>query len=418
MNILFVVPYVPNLVRTRSYNLIRNLALRGHRVTVLTLWTSSRDLADLENLKQHCYQVHAVAMPVWRSLWNCIKVLPADTPLQSVFSWNPELLAQLNGDSDFDVVHVEHLRGARYGLALKERLGVPVVWDSVDCISHLFRQAGAHNGGFASRIRTWLELERTERYERWLLDKFTHVLVTSPVDKKAMQTLAQDGTPGSPISILGNGVDLSYFRPPKRFPREPATLVVSGKMSYHANVAMVTNLVENIMPHVWRRRPEVKLWVVGKDPAREIQVMADNPAVTVTGYVEDVRSYLSRATVAVTPVAYGAGIQNKVLEAMSCATPVVTTPQAVSALGIDRGQDVLVAEKPEAFADCVLALLDDPDLQQRVGRAGLTYVQKHHHWSSVVAKLEGIYEGVRQENGHLMVAGQHHGRLSASKSVL
>lgn len=392
MRILFVAPYAPNLVRTRSYNLIRHLSRRGNDITLLTLWTNEQERADLERLNKECCHVQALSMPAWKSLWNCLLALPRDVPFQSVFSWRPELIAGFNGNSSFDVIHVEHLRGSRYGLFLKSRTNLPVVWDSVDCITYLFRQAAEYNQrGLADRLRTRVELARTERFERWLLDKFDHVLVTSAVDKKALSALNVNGDVPSPISVLENGVDLTYFKPDDAATREPDTLVVSGKMSYHANVAMARNLVEHIMPYIWAQRPEVKLWIVGKDPTRDVQALSEHPAVTVTGTVDDLRPYLWRATIAVTPVTYGAGIQNKVLEAMACATPVVTTPQAISAINVVPGQDLLVAEKPDCFAQTILDLLDDPGRQGRLGRTGLEYVKTHHHWDDVAARLEAIY---------------------------
>jgi sugar transferase (PEP-CTERM/EpsH1 system associated) len=392
MDVLFVVPYAPNLIRTRSYNLIRHLSRRGNRVTVLALWANEQERADLEQLKQECYHVEAMSMPAWRSLWNCMMALPSKAPLQSVYSWRPDLVTRLNGNVDFDVVHVEHLRGSRYGLYLKQQKHLPVVWDSVDCISHLFQQAFTHNNSLSDRLRSRLELRRTERYESWLLDKFDRVLVTSPVDKQAFASMkANGGTAPVPISVLENGVDLDYFAPDSSVAREPATLVVSGKMSYHANVAMTTHLVQEIMPYVWECSPDVKLWIVGKDPVQPIQALAENPRVTVTGTVDDVRPFLRQATIAVTPVAYGAGIQNKVLEAMACATPVVTTPQAISAIDIVPGRDALVVEEPHLFAGSIVELLGDPERQRRLGEFGLSYVRAHHRWTDVAAKLEEFY---------------------------
>jgi glycosyltransferase involved in cell wall biosynthesis len=398
MNVLFVVPYVPNLVRTRPYNLIRHLSRRGNRVTVLTVWEHERERVDLEELKRECHHVQALPMPIWRSLWNCVWAMPRGAPLQSVFSWHPDLIGYVNRKTKFDVAHVEHLRGSRYGLALKKQTGLPVVWDSVDCITHLFRQAAVKAKSLFGRWRTRLELARTERFEGWLLDKFDHVLVTSQVDKQALVSMNANGASLTPISVLENGVDLSYFSPDRNVARKPSTLVVSGKMSYHANAAMAISLVENIMPFIWARRPEVRLWIVGKDPGREIRELAENPAVTVTGYVDDLRSYLRRATVAVAPVTYGAGVQNKVLEAMACATPVVSTPSAVSALSVAHERELLIAEDPHEFASAVLHLFDYPDEQHRLGQAGLSYVKSNHEWSNIAAKLEEIYRRVGHPN--------------------
>lgn len=391
MNVLFVVPYVPNLVRTRPYNLIRHLSARGNRVTVLTVWSNEQEYADLEPLRQICAEVRAIPMPLWHSLLNSALALPSRKPLQSVYSWKPAWISRLIDINAYDVVHVEHLRGSRYGLHFKQNSRLPVVWDSVDCITHLFRQASSQSKNLKGRLRSWLDLERTARYEGWLLDKFNHVLVTSPVDREALLGLKPNGSLPAPISVLGNGVDVTHFSPDPAVEREPETLVISGKMSYHANVTMTLHLVHQIMPHVWQKRPNVKLLVVGKDPTREIQALAQNPNIIVTGTVDALPPYLQKATVAVAPITYGAGIQNKILEAMSCGTPVVTTPQAVAALCIEPERDILVADSSEAYAQAILSVLENRARQEMLGNNGRIYVEQYHHWPNVAARLETIY---------------------------
>ena len=111
------------------------------------------------------------------------------------------------------------------------------------------------------------------------------------------------------IAVLPNGVDLVHFNA-NGAPREPDTLVFSGKMSYHANETAVLHLVNEIMPLVWRKRQHVRLMIVGKDPSRAVQALAARhaPLVFVTGTVPDMRPYLQRSALAVVPVPYGAGI--------------------------------------------------------------------------------------------------------------
>jgi glycosyltransferase involved in cell wall biosynthesis len=299
----------------------------------------------------------------------------------------------------FDIVHVEHLRGARYGLRIRQRHSeIPVVWDSVDCISLLFQQAAGHSKRKVSRLISSFELQRNHAYEGWLPGQFNHTLVTSQLDLQAFRDLIKQNGHTPRISVLPNGVDLDYFQPDETRQRQADTLVISGKMSYHANVTMVLYFVEQVLPRIQATRPEAKLWVVGKDPAREIQALGNRPGVVVTGTVEDLRPYLQQAAVAVSPVIYGAGIQNKVLEAMACGTPVVSTPQAVSALNTRPGEDVLIGQDPDDFAKLVIDLLADPHYQREVGQAGLRYVEKFHHWSAIAARLEGIYdEAVRNK---------------------
>jgi polysaccharide biosynthesis protein PslH len=400
MKILFVVPYPPSLIRVRPYHMIRELSRHGHQVTVATLWVDEKEREDIAHLSTFVHKVYAVEMPRQQSYVNCLRALPTRKPLQAVYSWNPELLNKIDGINShtnrhpsFDIVHVEHLRGSQYGLWIKKKFpDLPVVWDSVDCISLLFKLASGLSKKIASRVLTSFELGRTRLYEAWLPGEFDHTLVTSRLDREAMLELSGDGADrAGKISVLPNGVDLDYFNPDESLPREDDTLVVSGKMSYHANVTMVLNLVEKIMPHLWVARPKVKLWVVGKDPTQEIWSLSQNPNITVTGTVDDIRPYLRKASVAVSPVIYGVGIQNKVLEAMACGTAVVSTPQAVSTLDVIPGKDILVEQDAEQFAAGVLKLLDNPQHRDEIGRAGYQYVLNNHKWTVVAERLKGIY---------------------------
>jgi glycosyltransferase involved in cell wall biosynthesis len=150
------------------------------------------------------------------------------------------------------------------------------------------------------------------------------------------------------------------------------------------------------MPLVWGERPDVDLWIVGKDPTRAVSELAQisgpgSGKIEIIGAVPEMGSYLGQATIAVAPLVYGAGIQNKVLEAMACGTPVVASPQAVSALAAREGEEVMVGRTPQEFAAAILTLLASPDKRARLGQAGRAFVQEHHAWSASAAHLERIY---------------------------
>jgi polysaccharide biosynthesis protein PslH len=409
MRILFVVPYVPNLIRVRPYNLVRYLAAAGHEVTLLTLWLNEADREDAAALAAHCRQLIALPLPQRQSWWNCLLALPRGVPLQSAYCWQPALARRLvaltgdgqNGQAPFDVVHVEHLRGVRYGLYYRQQGagGIPIVWDSVDCISHLFRQTAARSRSQLSRSLARLELDRTERFEGRLAGHFDRVLVTSRSDQAALAQLAgryhRPGSAPAQLAVLPNGVDLDYFRPGDPAARAPATLVISGKMSYHANVTMVLHFLETVMPRIWAVRPETQLHIVGKDPTRQLLAATRQPNVTITGAVVDIRPYLQQATLAVAPILYGAGIQNKVLEAMACATPVVATPQAASALEAVPGHHLAVAERPADMAETILFLLSAPGQARQLGANGRCYVEEHHDWAQVARQLSDTYASIQ-----------------------
>jgi glycosyltransferase involved in cell wall biosynthesis len=408
MRIAYIVPYVPNQIRTRSYNLITSLTKLGHDVDVFTVGTNQADRQDAEALSARCANVVFYDQPLWRSLTNSLGATFSGNPLQSVYSLQPDLVNYLtelfskNGGSRYDAVHVEHLRGSQYGVSIKSRLPAqPIVWDSVDCISHLFEQASTQSTDFFGKLVTRFELGRTRKMEGRLLSYFDHILVTSPTDKTALLRLAGNDAEPAPISVLSNGVDQDFFYPNPEVDREPETLIFSGKMSYHANRSMVRYLVTEIMPRIWRMRPSTHLYIVGKDPSKDVKELNKNPLITVTGTVDDIRPFLWRATVAVVPLVYGAGIQNKILEAMATGTPVVATSKAVSALDVQVGEEIIVGDSSDEFSKAVLRLLDSQSLQQNIGAAGASYIKKHHSWLPIASQLADIYQRTIKDYGEL-----------------
>lgn len=398
MKIAYVVPYVPNLIRTRPYNLITQLASMGHEVVVFTLGSNRQDLIDARLLKERCSDVRYYVQPVWRSLWNSAVAVPSKQPLQSVYSWHigmaRELVERVSRE-EFDMVHVEHLRGSRYGAFIKSRFpAAPIVWDSVDCISHLFRQAAGQSRSFFGKFITRFDLPRTIAAEGKLICSFEHVLVTSLTDRNALMETLPYGEKPSPISVLPNGVDLNYFQPNPEIQREGATIVFSGKMSYHANISMAKYLVSEIMPRVWQARPDARLLIVGKDPPSDIKELGKNSLITVTGTVNDIRPFLWRATMSVVPLLYGAGIQNKILEAMATGTPVITTSRALLALQAQPGKDVLVADTVDELVRMILQIIADQELVRAIGNSGEKYVRLHHNWDTITARLTDIYSQI------------------------
>lgn len=402
MKIAYVVPYVPNLIRTRPYNLITQLSFSGHEVEVFTLGSSRQDMIDAQILREKCSNVHYHVQPVWLSLLNSATAVPSNRPLQSVYSWQIGMAQELASHVSLkavDIVHVEHLRGARYGAFIKLKFPtIPVVWDSVDCISHLFQQAAGHSSSFFGKFVTRFDLSRTRKAEGNLICHFAHVLVTSSTDKNALLELVPKEKVPSPISVLPNGVDLDYFHPNPDIKRDTNTIVFTGKMSYHANISMVKYLVSEIMPLVWKARPDTQLFIVGKNPPSDIKEFNKTPFITVTGAVEDIRPFLWRATVSIVPLLYGAGIQNKILEAMATGTPVITTPRALSALQAQPGKQLLVANDAREFAGNILRLINNRNLINEIGDSGLAYVRSKHDWVSITSQMTNIYQRILENN--------------------
>jgi glycosyltransferase involved in cell wall biosynthesis len=378
MRILYLTPYVPSQVRVRPYQLIRHLAESGHEVTLICLAGTGEEPEALEALRGWCREVVAVPASRGRAAIQAIRAVPSAQPFQAAYGASKELVAAaLQRAERHDIVHIEHLRGSSYGPPLRD---YPLMLDAVDCISLLFERAFRQGASAAGRARALLDLARTRRAEARLGDTFEQIVVTSAEDRWALQQLQQTGTNKSTIAVIPNGVDLAAFPAGSITRRDRATVILAGKMSYHANEAAALYLGREIMPLIWRERRDVRCLIVGRSPPAAVQALAADPRVIVTGSVPAMTPFLHQATIAVVPLRYGVGIQNKVLEAMATATPVVASPQAARALDAQAHSALRLAATPATFASSVLELLDDPAQRAALSAAGRRYVETYHDW--------------------------------------
>jgi glycosyltransferase involved in cell wall biosynthesis len=286
----------------------------------------------------------------------------------------------------------------------------PLIWDAVDCISLLCKHTMVDGPGLKVRMVARIEHGRTQRYEARLLSQLRHVVVTSERDRQAMIKLYRkhtgelhksDDELDLKVSVLPNGVDLDYFHPMPP-DRRRFNIVFPGKMSYHANVAAVLYLYQQVMPLIWREIPETTLTIVGREPPKEIRLLGRDPRIEVTGYVDDLRPYIRRAEVMLTPMVYSVGIQNKVLEAMALGTPTVVAAQAAEALEARPDQDLLIAETAPEFARQTVRLIHDTELHATLSHCGRRYVEEEHDWGEVTDRLIDLYQQTailhREEN--------------------
>ena len=194
------------------------------------------------------------------------------------------------------------------------------------------------------------------------------------------------------IDWYGNGVDLDFFAPRADFSplskTDEPVIVFTGAMDYWANVDAVTWFATEVLPRIRAQHPDVLFRIVGARPAKAVTDLNALPGVEVTGAVPDIRPYIAGADVSVAPMRIAQGVQNKVLEAMAMAVPVVGTARAGLGIAAESGQDLLMAEDEASIAAAVVQLLDSADLRQRVGAAGRALIERSYSWDAQLSRLQ------------------------------
>ena len=201
-------------------------------------------------------------------------------------------------------------------------------------------------------------------------------------------------SPEARCVTVPNGVDTDFFKP-LEISEEWPSLVFVGHMSSPPNVDAIKYFHSQVYDTLKRRFPDLKLCVVGQNPSPVIRALAKDPSICVTGFVEDVRLHVARASVVIAPFVSGPGIKNKVLEAMAMGKPVVTTSTGVRGINATHGDHLYIADTPMKFADHVEALLLDQAKRQRIGHQAREFVMKHHSWARVADKIDTIFHEVQ-----------------------
>jgi glycosyltransferase involved in cell wall biosynthesis len=200
------------------------------------------------------------------------------------------------------------------------------------------------------------------------------------------------------MSVIPTGVDVDYFSP-RNGEEDPSSIVFTGSMDWTANEDGIVFFIENVLPLVRKRFPRAKLWVVGRRPTSRLQQIGRNVKdVEVTGTVDDIRPYLSRGAVYVVPLRVGGGTRIKIFEAMAAGKAVVSTTIGAEGLPVQDGENILLADDAETFAQSVVDLLADEVRRKNLGAAARKLVSENYSWKAVGKTMAKVLEAVATEH--------------------
>jgi glycosyltransferase involved in cell wall biosynthesis len=383
--------------RIRTYQMLRMLR-REHEITYLSLDDGNAAPDAVARAGEYAHHVESVrhrpAAP--RSagyyagvLGNLLSPLPYAIARYRSPAFARRVV-ELTRNGAIDVVVCDFLVSA---INCPENLACPSVLFQHNVEAEIWRRRAEVATSRVARMFFSVQRDRMVRFEAASCRRFDAVIAVSEGDAALMQ--AEYGI--DRVQAVPTGVDTEYFRPTPASERRPASLLFLGSMDWTPNADGVRYFVEEVLPRISARVPDVHLTIVGRDPTPDVQALAAaSSRVTVTGTVPDVRPYLAGAAALVVPLRVGGGTRLKIFEAMASETPVVSTTIGAEGLPVEPGRHLLIGDSPEAMADAAVRLLQDRVAAIAMARAAAALVHERFGWESVARDFAAICEAVRR----------------------
>ncbi|MCA0456692.1 MAG: glycosyltransferase family 4 protein [Chloroflexi bacterium] len=368
------------------YHLAEELEARKHTIDLLAFTNRVEDLAERDEYDHLFEHVELLPEPP-RSQTSYLRrlLLPGTRfPNRADDSWSPEmwrLIESRLASQHYDAIHLfGGIHVYEFFHALGGQRAVITPYESYSL--YLRREIETTKPSPFSSVHLRHQIAR--RFESFMFAPYADTVVVSDRDRDELRSI----NPALRLTVIPNGVDTYQFRP-RPVARIPALLFV-GNYEYAPNVDAALRLATEIFPAVKAAIPQTRLWLVGNAPPPELTRLA-NDHIRVTGRVPDVRPYLARASAFVSPLRLGAGIKNKVLEALAMGCPVVGTSVSLDGIAVTHGQDALQADG-QPMVDAIIRLLQDKTLRDQLSRNGRELIEKHYSWDSVGERYEALYQ--------------------------
>ncbi len=397
MKILLLLPDLPypgeSGAALRNFGTLRGLSEAGHELTLLSF--AEKPLVASNPLHKLCQAVQTVPPPKHSKIKRIGKLFSsgqADMEFRLASAAFAAALQTILTTTEFDLIQFSGLELGGYLpqiLAGKKR--AKVVYDAHNAEAALqavmARVERRHFSRLPGAAYSTLQSRRLRRFERDICRRVDAVIAVSAEDRALLR--AYDG---APIYVMANGINAATYRPPVGNARAACQLVFSGKMDYRPNVDAIEWFCAASLPRLQAAYPQVSLVIVGRNPHRRIQALADKAGIEITGWVESVNPYLYAATVYIVPLRMGSGTRLKILQAMAAGCAIVSTGLGAAGLNEAARATLEIADGGEDFTAAIAALLADGERRQALGAQAQRQVSAHYDWSALIPQLLEAYQ--------------------------
>ena len=391
--------------KIRSYNILKHLAAR-HETTLLSYYGGDRDMGYEQAIQAELpgtRVIHTGALDgsTFKRAVDYLGRFPSAAPYAvSKFA-----------DAEIKRIVGVCLQEQRYDVAICDFLGAsmnfpaasatPTVLFQHNVESILWQRQATHEPNWLKRLAFKIEAAKMTRYEARAVGKFTHVIAVSDADRDLLGKMLKPMTDAARISVVPTGVDLAQYRAETGESATEPLVMFLGSMDWEPNIDGVDYFHREIWPRIKQAVPNARFRIVGRNPHPRIQRLAASSKegdVEVTGTVPSVIEHLREAAVFVVPLRIGGGTRLKIYEAMAMGKATVSTTIGAEGLDVNHGQDILLADDPDSFAQSTIALLQDTTRRQQMEQAAAAQAAKFD-WPLIADRFEEVLAlAVRQHS--------------------
>jgi glycosyltransferase involved in cell wall biosynthesis len=387
--------------KVRAYYVLKYLA-QQHHVTLASFVRAGDGLAAVAHLEALCEQVVTVPMrrAAWREAVAVGRSLAGSQPLLITRDHVPAVhtaLAALVERGGFDAIHADQLSMAPYalaaaGVAARHGRRPHTVLDQHNAMYLIPRRMADAARSPWMRAVLRREAHLMARYEAATCAAFDRVVTVTDVDREALMGLYVNERPATPAMIPICVDPASVPVQPRR--EGSARVLFLGGMHWPPNADGARWFAQASWPRVRACLPHAEFWAVGKQPPDELAAPgAEARGLHAPGYVGDVEQAWANADAFVVPLRAGGGMRVKILDAWMRGLPVVSTTIGAEGLAIEPGDNLLLADTPEALAEAVIRVVSEPPLARRLSAGGRATVIKHYDWRTRYADWDLVYAG-------------------------
>ena len=377
--------------KLRTWHLMRQMA-RRHDISYLSFADPAATPADVEGMREVASNVVTIprAEPgkgTTKFYLDAAHYLVDRVPYAIAKYRSVEYrraIERLSSAQRFDAIVCDFLVPV---VNLPDRLPCPSILFTHNVESEIWRRHVENARNPVSRRLLAPQWHRMLRFERAALSRFDLVLAVSEADRQTFDRIYPDALRG-PVHVVQTGVDTTYFAPSGARHVKRAHLVFTGSMDWLPNEDGMHYFVREILPRVRQLEPDVTLSIIGRSPTPAVRRLAEDRGVHVTGRVDDVRPHVAEGSVYIVPLRIGGGTRLKIFEAMAMGKAVVSTTVGAEGLPVTPGQNIVIADESEQFADAVVQLIRNEDARRRIESEAKRLVVERYDWSAVARDFE------------------------------